>query len=98
MHAHAARKTLARLGATMTLVALNLTALVTTAHAATLPTAVYAKTSDWGGGFAAGYTITNTMTVPLNSWKIVFTLPATEKITSLWNAQLSVSGNTYTAT
>ena len=28
-----------------------------------LPTAVFTKTSDWGSGFEASYTITNNMTV-----------------------------------
>ncbi|WP_223199521.1 cellulose binding domain-containing protein [Solihabitans fulvus] len=63
-----------------------------------LPTAVYAKTSDWGTGFQSTYTITNTMSVPLTSWTLRFTLPANEKVTSLWNGQLSSSGNTYTVT
>jgi hypothetical protein len=68
------------------------------AAAVPLPTAAYAKTSDWGSGFAGSYTVTNTMPVPLNSWSVAFTLPATEKVTSLWDAQLTSSGNTYTAT
>jgi chitodextrinase len=69
----------------------------TATAATTLPTAVYTKTSDWGSGFAGGFTVTNSMSVPLTSWTVVFTLPSTEKVTSLWNAQLTSSGNTYTA-
>jgi hypothetical protein len=38
------------------------------------------------------------MTVPLNSWAVTFTLPATEKVTSMWDATQTTSGNTYTAT
>ena len=72
--------------------------LAAPAEAATLPTAVYALTSDWGSGFGGGYTITNGMSVPLTSWKVVFTLPATEKITSLWDGQLTTTGTTYTVT
>jgi chitodextrinase len=62
-----------------------------------LPTAVYAKASDWGTGFSGGYTITNKMSVPLNSWAVAFSLPSTEKVTSLRNGRLTTSGNTYTA-
>ncbi|TCO60537.1 cellulose binding domain-containing protein [Actinocrispum wychmicini] len=70
----------------------------TTAEAATaLPTAVFTKSSDWGTGFSGSFTVTNSMSVPLTSWTVVFTLPATEKVTSLWNAQLTTNGNTYTA-
>jgi hypothetical protein len=89
-----------RLALVGTLLALGLGAVpVATATAATaLPTATFAKTSDWGTGFEANYTITNTMSVPLDSWSVAFTLPATEKVTSLWNGTLTSSGNTYTAT
>lgn len=89
------------LAAIGTLVALGLGAVpIGTATAATtaLPTATYAKSSDWGTGFEGSYTITNTMSVALNSWAVKFTLPATEKVTSLWNGTLTSSGNTYTAT
>jgi hypothetical protein len=91
---------LAGLAAVGTLFAAGLAGPAATATAATtpLPTAAYAKTSDWGSGFAGAYTVTNTMSVPLNSWVVTFTLPSTEKITSLWDAQLASSGNTYTAT
>lgn len=68
------------------------------AAAVALPTAVYAKTSDWGSGFGGQYTITNTMSVPLNTWTLVFTLPATEKVTSLWDGTETASGSTYTVT
>jgi len=63
-----------------------------------LPTAVFAKTQDWGTGFAGSYTITNTMSVPLNTWTVSFTLPATEKVTSLWDGNMTTSGNTVTVT
>ncbi|HYS34289.1 MAG TPA: cellulose binding domain-containing protein, partial [Pseudonocardiaceae bacterium] len=76
---------LAGLAAISTLVALGLagTASVHSAAAAStpLPTAVFAKTSDWGTGFSASYTVTNAMSVTMNSWAVSFTLPATEKVT-----------------
>jgi chitodextrinase len=85
----------------MILVALGLAGVGTApagAAAVPLPTAVFAKTSDWGTGFEAGYTITNAMSVPLSSWTLKFTLPANEHVTSLWNGTLTTSGNTYTVT
>lgn len=63
-----------------------------------LPTAAFAKTQDWGTGFAGSYTITNAMSVPLNTWTVTFTLPATEKVTSLWDGNMTTSGNTVTVT
>lgn len=89
----------ARFGGLVLTGALFALGLAAPATAATtpLPTAAYAKTSDWGAGFSGGYTITNTMSVPLNSWSVAFTLPSTEKVTSLWDGQLTTNGNTYTA-
>jgi hypothetical protein len=66
--------------------------------ATTLPTTVFTKTSDWGTGFEASYTITNNMSVPLNTWSLQFTLPANEHVTGLWNGSLATNGNTYTVT
>ncbi|MEY9862900.1 hypothetical protein ABH935_008548 [Catenulispora sp. GAS73] len=71
-------------------------ALAAPAAATPLPTAVYSKTSDWGSGFQAQYVITNPMAVPLNTWSLQFSLPATEKITSIWGGTDTVSGTTHT--
>jgi hypothetical protein len=70
----------------------------TAAAAATpqLPTAVYSKTSDWGSGFQAQYVITNPMSVLLNTWSLQFSLPATEKVTSMWGGTDTASGTTHT--
>ena len=90
---------LARLGGLATVGALIALGLAVPAGAAgvPLPTAVFAKSQDWGTGFTGGYTITNPMSVPLTTWSVSFTLPATEKVTSLWDANLTSSGNRYTA-
>jgi len=96
--ARALARRLAGLAAISTLVALGLTTGTASAASTPLPTAVFAKTSDWGTGFSASYTITNAMSVTLNNWAVSFTLPATEKVTSLWDGTLTTSGNTYTAT
>jgi chitodextrinase len=66
--------------------------------AVTLPTATFAVSSDWGSGYGAAYTIDNPMSIPLSTWKVTFTLPAGDKVTSVWDGTLSTSGNTYTVT
>jgi len=66
----------------------------TTATTTPLPTAVYSKTSDWGSGFQAQYVLTNPMQVPLNTWSLQFSLPSTEKITSMWGGTDTASGTT----
>ncbi|HEY3606705.1 MAG TPA: cellulose binding domain-containing protein [Pseudonocardiaceae bacterium] len=100
--ARALARRLAGLAAISTLVALGLTGTAAPTNAAAastpLPTAVFAKTSDWGTGFSGSFTITNAMPVTMNSWAVGFTLPATEKVTSLWDGTLTTSGTTYTAT
>lgn len=65
-----------------------------TATTTPLPTAVYSKTSDWGSGFQAQYVLTNPMPVPLNTWSLQFSLPSTEKITSMWGGTDTASGTT----
>jgi len=65
-----------------------------TATTTPLPTAVYSKTSDWGSGFQAQYVLTNPMQVPLNTWSLQFSLPSTEKITSMWGGTDTASGTT----
>ncbi|HEV2635447.1 MAG TPA: cellulose binding domain-containing protein [Actinocrinis sp.] len=71
-------------------------ATAATPAATALPTAVYAKASDWGSGFGGQYTITNNLTVDLPTWSLVFSLPANEKITSVWDGTDTASGSTYT--
>ncbi|MFD0633330.1 cellulose binding domain-containing protein [Catenulispora yoronensis] len=39
--------------------------------------------------------ITNPMTVPLNTWALQFTLPTTERITSMWGGTDTASGTTH---
>jgi hypothetical protein len=82
--------------ATGALLAAGLTLAPSAASAATtpLPTAVYSKTSDWGSGFEAQYVLTNPMSVPLNTWSLQFSLPSTEKITSMWGGTDTASGTT----
>lgn len=60
--------------------------------------AAFAKTSDWGSGYQAQYTITNGGTSTLGSWKVEFDLPAGSSVGSYWDALLTRSGTHYTFT
>ncbi|MEU5890617.1 cellulose binding domain-containing protein [Streptomyces sp. NPDC047461] len=53
--------------------------------------------SAWQGGFTADVTITNTGTSAVSGWKLGFTLPSGQQITSAWNANLSGSSGAVTA-
>jgi len=58
----------------------------------------YTKSSEWAGGFVANVTVGNTGTSPISGWKLAFTFPGDQKITSAWNATVSQSGESVTAT
>jgi hypothetical protein len=52
----------------------------------------YAKVSDWGSGYTAQYTLTNTGSQSVHGWNLAFDLPAGAKVSSLWNGVFSASG------
>jgi hypothetical protein len=54
-------------------------------------------TNVWQGGFTADVTITNTSSSTVNGWKLAFTLPSGQQITSAWNANVSPSSGAVTA-
>lgn len=54
-------------------------------------------TNVWQGGFTADVTVTNAGASPVDPWKLAFTLPAGQKITSAWSAQISPSSGAVTA-
>lgn len=54
-------------------------------------------TNVWQGGFTADVTITNTGSSPVSGWKLAFTLPSGQRITSSWNANLSPASGAVTA-
>jgi poly(hydroxyalkanoate) depolymerase family esterase len=58
----------------------------------------YTKSSEWAGGFVASLTVGNTGTSPISGWKLAFSFPGDQRITSAWNATVSQSGETVTAT
>ncbi|WP_369230706.1 cellulose binding domain-containing protein [Streptomyces sp. R21] len=54
-------------------------------------------TNVWQGGFTANVTVTNTGSSPVDGWKLAFTLPAGQRITSSWSADISPSSGAVTA-
>ncbi len=60
-------------------------------------TATVAATSDWGSGHEARVTVSNGGSTSVGSWTVVLELPAGTAITSSWDADVTRSGNTWTA-
>jgi hypothetical protein len=75
--------------------AIIMAATVLTASAATLvatpafaapATATFARTSSWGTGYEAKYTITNGTTSTITSWRVEFDLPSGSTMGTYWDA------------
>ncbi|WP_234543632.1 glycoside hydrolase family 18 protein [Streptomyces shenzhenensis] len=58
--------------------------------------AAYTKTSDWSTGYTAQYVVTNNSGAREQGWTLEFDLPAGAKLSSLWNAEYTVSGRHVT--
>jgi len=87
-----------RLGALLCLSALALTSMTTpSASAAAGVTATFTKTGDWGTGFEARFTVANNGSSALSSWRIEFDMPSGSAVTSFWDADITRSGDHYTA-
>jgi hypothetical protein len=54
--------------------------------------------STWSGGFTANVTVANTGSSAVDGWKLAFTLPSGQAVTSAWNATISPSSGSVTAT
>ncbi|MEW2049035.1 cellulose binding domain-containing protein [Streptomyces sp. NPDC005476] len=54
-------------------------------------------TNVWQGGFTADVTVTNTGSSPVDAWKLAFTLPPGQKVTSAWSAEISPSSGAVKA-
>jgi hypothetical protein len=52
----------------------------------------------WGGGFTADVTIANTGSSAVSGWRLGFTLPSGQTVTSAWNATVSPVSGAVTAT
>nr|WP_254395794.1 cellulose binding domain-containing protein [Streptomyces sp. AC512_CC834] len=55
-------------------------------------------TNVWQDGFTADVTVTNTGTAPVDDWQLAYTLPAGQRITNAWNASVTPSTGSVTAT
>ncbi|GIF72578.1 glycoside hydrolase family 9 protein [Asanoa siamensis] len=56
-------------------------------------------TNDWGSGFTANITITNTGTTAINGWSLGFTFPHTgQRVGQGWSATFTQTGAAVTAT
>jgi chitodextrinase len=61
-------------------------------------TATATTQGSWSNGYVIQpVTVTNTGSSARSGWTVTFTLPAGHTITGSWNANLSVSGSTFTA-
>ena len=53
--------------------------------------------NEWGGGFTANVTVTNTGTAAINGWTLKWSFPGDQKVTNAWNATVSQSGQAVSA-
>ncbi|GLW44428.1 chitinase [Streptomyces sp. NBRC 14336] len=83
--------------ATLLLPFAGMVGLASPAQAAAEATATYAKTQDWGSGFEGKWTVKNTGTTTITSWKVEWDFPSGTSVTSGWDADFSSSGNHWTA-
>jgi hypothetical protein len=60
--------------------------------------ASYSTVSAWQGGFEGQITVTNTGSSALNGWKLGWTFPGGQEISSLWNGNDTQSGAAVTVT
>ncbi|MBM9508138.1 cellulose binding domain-containing protein [Streptomyces sp. KK5PA1] len=60
-------------------------------------TATYSNTNDWGNGFTADVTVTNTGTAATHGWKVTWTYGGNQHVTNSWNANVTQSGASVTA-
>jgi hypothetical protein len=59
-------------------------------------TASFSKTSDWGSGYQASFTITNGGTTAVSGWQVAFDLPSGSSVGTYWDAlETTASGGHY---
>ncbi|AEW99855.1 cellulase family glycosylhydrolase [Streptantibioticus cattleyicolor] len=56
------------------------------------------RTSDWGGGFTAGVTITDTGTTAISGWTLTYAYSGDQTLQNGWNGTWSQSGKNITVT
>ncbi len=57
----------------------------------------YAIQSAWAGGFTASVALANTGTSPFGGWTVSWTFPGDQKVTNLWSALYTQTGETIAA-
>ncbi|GAA3767498.1 cellulose binding domain-containing protein [Micromonospora maritima] len=60
--------------------------------------ATYRIVNQWSGGFQADIQVTNTGTVPLTGWRLVWSYDNGEQVSQGWNATVTQDGSTVAAT
>jgi cellulose 1,4-beta-cellobiosidase len=60
-------------------------------------TAAYSVSNDWGSGFQADITVTNTGTAATNAWTVTWNFGGNQQITNAWNTAYTQSGTSVTA-
>ncbi|MEU7427786.1 glycoside hydrolase family 18 chitinase [Streptomyces sp. NPDC040750] len=83
--------------ATLLLPLAGLVGLASPAQAAANATAGFTKTSDWGTGFGGQWTIKNTGSSSISSWTVEWDFPSGTSVSSAWDADVTSSGNHWTA-
>lgn len=73
-------------------------AIVLIAPSASAETAAFTRTSSWGSGYEAKFTVTNSTSSTITSWKVEFDLPSGSTMGTYWDALVSTSGQHVTAT
>ncbi|MEV0534837.1 glycoside hydrolase family 6 protein [Kitasatospora sp. NPDC050463] len=61
-------------------------------------TAAYRVSNDWGSGFNADVTVTNTGTAATTGWKVTWTWGGTQQVGNAWNGVLTQSGTGVSVT
>jgi cellulase/cellobiase CelA1 len=54
--------------------------------------------NSWSGGYQGQVVVKDTGTSPKNGWKLAWTFPGNQQITSLWNGVYTQSGQQVTVT
>jgi endoglucanase len=60
-------------------------------------TAAYSLTNSWAGGFQGQVVLTNTGSGAISPWTLTWTFPGDQKISQLWSASFTQSGEAVTA-
>jgi cellulase/cellobiase CelA1 len=58
--------------------------------------AAYSVTTDWGSGFTASLTITNTGTAAITGWTVIYSYAGSQTLANGWNGTWTESGKTVT--